>query len=78
MLLAFVMLIAAMLAELLAGNRRLLEETLMRVRRLESDAGSELRPSALGGLRSTGVPSWRPLRYFGHAERSPVKRVEHG
>jgi glycosyltransferase involved in cell wall biosynthesis len=77
-LLAFVMLIAAMLAELLAGNRRLLEETLMRMRRLESDAGSELRPSALGGLRSTGVPSWRPLRYSGRAERSPVKKVEHG
>ena len=76
--LACVMLVAAMLSELLAANRRLLEETLIRVRRLESQAGSGLRPHAVEGVRSTGVPSWRPLRYSGHAERSPVKKAERG
>jgi glycosyltransferase involved in cell wall biosynthesis len=74
--LACVMLIAAMLAELLAANRRLLEESLMRVRRLESHAGSELRPRVVEGVHSTGVSSWRPLSYSGHAE--PVKKAEHG
>jgi glycosyltransferase involved in cell wall biosynthesis len=53
--LAFVAGLSAMLAELLAANRRLLEELLVRVRRLDSQssAGSDIE-----GVRSTGASPW--------------------
>ncbi|MBM4377032.1 MAG: glycosyltransferase family 2 protein [Deltaproteobacteria bacterium] len=56
--LAVVSAIATMLAELLASNRRLLEEVLVRVRRLdcEASAGTDARTE---GLTTTDAPPWR-------------------
>jgi glycosyltransferase involved in cell wall biosynthesis len=60
-LLAFLVGLVAMLAELLAANRRLLEELIMRVRRLDADVqrshGGGAPPE---GVRSTGAEPWRP------------------
>jgi glycosyltransferase involved in cell wall biosynthesis len=53
--LAFVAGLSAMLAELLAANRRLLEELLVRVRRLDSQGGSG---ADIEGVRSTGAAPW--------------------
>ncbi len=57
--LAVVMLVAAMLAELLAANRRLIEDVLLRVRRLEARSASGGAPEGIAGLHSTGAPPWR-------------------
>lgn len=51
--------IATMLAELLASNRRLLEEVLVRVRRLDSEGGAPT-DTRTEGLRSTGAAAWTP------------------
>jgi hypothetical protein len=59
--LAFLVGIVAILAELLAANRRLLEDLLVRVRRIESRPG-ETSPGngrRLEGITSTGHPPWR-------------------
>jgi glycosyltransferase involved in cell wall biosynthesis len=58
--LAFMVALVAMLAELLAANRRLLEELLMRVRRLDSDL-AQRSGGAVEGVISTGAPPWRRL-----------------
>jgi glycosyltransferase involved in cell wall biosynthesis len=58
--LAFVVGLAAMLAELQAANRRLLEELLVRVRRLDANQGKEGAPTRIEGVLSTGAPAWRP------------------
>lgn len=57
--LAFLVALVAMLAELLAANRRLLEDLLVRMRRLES--GGPTNEQALGhdGISSTGHAAWR-------------------
>lgn len=58
--LSFVTALVAMLAELLAANRRLMEEVLMRVRRL--DAGRAItEEGALEGIRSTRAAPWKPV-----------------
>lgn len=56
LLLGFVVILVTMLAELVASNRRLLEEVLVRTRRLEADRHV---PRALRDVESTGAPSWR-------------------
>ena len=59
--LAFLVALVAMLAELQAANRRLLEEVLMRVRRLDAPAdGERASGKGLEGVRSTGAAPWRP------------------
>ena len=60
--LAFLLGVVAMLSDLLAANRRLLEETLGRLRRLESRAAAEdsARGVPLDGVTSSGAPPWRP------------------
>lgn len=55
-LLACLVAVVAMLSDLLAANRRLLEEVLDRLRRLEPRAGE--RP--LEGVTSSGAAPWRP------------------
>jgi glycosyltransferase involved in cell wall biosynthesis len=57
--LSFVVALVAMLAELLAANRRLLEEIMMRVRRLDSELGATERSRELDGIQSTGAAPWR-------------------
>jgi glycosyltransferase involved in cell wall biosynthesis len=57
-LLAFMVALVAMLAELLAANRRLMEEVLMRVRRLDSDLAQRGGPQ-VEGVISTGAQPWR-------------------
>jgi glycosyltransferase involved in cell wall biosynthesis len=58
-LLSFVVALVAMLAELLAANRRLLEDLLVRVRGLETrDDGRPIRQ--LYDVWSTGHASWTP------------------
>lgn len=57
--LAFVVALVAMLAELLAANRRLLEDLLVRMRRLESRPAAEANGPSRAGIHSTGHPPWR-------------------
>ena len=57
---AFLVALVAMLAELLAANRRLLEELLVRVRRLDAEAARVRGPGEQEGILSTGAPAWRP------------------
>ena len=64
-ILSFLTMLVALLAELLAGNRRLLEDLLMRARRIDSEltvlrsqqAGSEV--PLIQGVHSTGAEPWR-------------------
>jgi glycosyltransferase involved in cell wall biosynthesis len=60
-ILAFVVGIVAMLSDLLAANRRLLEEVLARLRRLDSETAFDAwrRGQPLEGVRSTGALPWR-------------------
>jgi glycosyltransferase involved in cell wall biosynthesis len=60
--LAFLVAMVAILAELLAANRRLLEDLLVRVRRIESrpGEGDALEARRLDGIHSTGHAPWRP------------------
>jgi glycosyltransferase involved in cell wall biosynthesis len=57
--LAFLVALVAMLAELLAANRRLLEDLLVRMRRLESAGPSNEQALAHDGISSTGHAAWR-------------------
>lgn len=66
--LAFLVLLVAILAELQATNRRLLEEVLLRVRRLDADM-QRVRESATGrvaatveGVLTTDAEPWRAAR----------------
>ncbi|HVJ18440.1 MAG TPA: glycosyltransferase family 2 protein [Polyangiaceae bacterium] len=59
--LAFMVALVAMLAELLAANRRLLEEVLMRVRRLDSDL-AQRDGEHVEGVISFGAAPWRRLK----------------
>jgi glycosyltransferase involved in cell wall biosynthesis len=60
-ILAFLMTVVAVLSDLLSANRRLIEDVLVRVRRLDSEAAAQA--AALGetieGIHSTGQPPWR-------------------
>jgi glycosyltransferase involved in cell wall biosynthesis len=55
--LAFQVALIAMLAELVATNRRLLEDVMMRVRRLDGAANQKV-----DGVFSSGAAPWRPPR----------------
>ncbi len=57
---AFVAGIASLLAELLAANRRLVEEALLHLRRLDADAAARAAREGRGveGVRSTGAAPW--------------------
>jgi glycosyltransferase involved in cell wall biosynthesis len=59
--LAFVVGLMALLGDLLATNRRLNEELLARVRRLDATLAAEKlqRGEPIEGVRSTGAASWR-------------------
>ena len=56
-LLSFIVFLVAILAELLAANRRLLEDLLVRMRNLESRE-SNADERAHYGIRSTGHAAW--------------------
>ncbi len=56
---SFIVALVAMLAELLAANRRLLEDLLVRVRSIESRSG-EPEKRHLHNVWSTGHPAWTP------------------
>jgi glycosyltransferase involved in cell wall biosynthesis len=59
-LLAFIVSLVAVLAELQATNRRLLEELLLRVRRLDAEVSRLHGDDApREGIRSTGAAPWR-------------------
>ena len=59
-LLAFIVSLVAVLAELLATNRRLLEELRLRVRRLDAEVGRLRGEDApREGILSTGAAPWR-------------------
>ena len=68
LLLSFIVALVAMLAELLAANRRLLEDLLVRVRSIESRTGSA-ESRQLHDVRTTGSATWKPLKSAEHAER---------
>lgn len=59
--LAFLVALVAMLAELLAANRRLLEDLLVRLRRLESAQPAEPAKLLHDGIRSTRHAAWKPV-----------------
>jgi glycosyltransferase involved in cell wall biosynthesis len=58
---AFVAGVGALLAELLAANRRLVEESLLHLRRLDAmESTRALREGQrIDGVQSTGAPAWR-------------------
>jgi glycosyltransferase involved in cell wall biosynthesis len=55
---AVLLLVAALLAELIASNRRLLEDIRSRVRRLELGEASGPAPMRRAGIESTSAASW--------------------
>lgn len=59
--LAFMVGVVALVGELIAANRRLVEEVLVHVRRLDADRGAAARARGepVDGIRSTGVAPWR-------------------
>jgi glycosyltransferase involved in cell wall biosynthesis len=59
--LAFLVALMVLLSDLLAANRRLTEEVLTRVRRLDAMMAAEQRSSGqdLDGVHSTGAPPWK-------------------
>ncbi|MBN2196420.1 MAG: glycosyltransferase family 2 protein [Polyangiaceae bacterium] len=61
-LLGFIVSLVAILAELQATNRRLLEELLLRVRRLDAEVGRLGGRGQIEGVTSTGAPTWRSAR----------------
>lgn len=68
--LAFLTALVAMLAELLAANRRLMEEVLMRVRRVDAMLSAD--GARLEGIRSTKAAPWRPAE----GGRPPASRKQ--
>lgn len=62
--LSFVVGLMALLGDLLAANRRLNEELLARVRRLDADRARDrhARQDGVEGVFATGVSSWRGLK----------------
>jgi glycosyltransferase involved in cell wall biosynthesis len=56
--LSFLVALVAMLAELLAANRRLLEDMLIRLRRLESERQDAAQLLLRDGIRQTGHAAW--------------------
>ncbi|MBV9949655.1 MAG: glycosyltransferase family 2 protein [Myxococcales bacterium] len=60
-ILAFLVGLLAILGDLLSANRRLLEDTLARLRRLDATAAAHARAlgEAIEGVRSTGAAPWR-------------------
>jgi glycosyltransferase involved in cell wall biosynthesis len=60
-ILSFVAGIAAMLGELLAANRRLVEEALVHLRRLDADASARAirQGEPIDGVATTGAAPWR-------------------
>ncbi len=73
--LAFVTALVAMLAELLAANRRLMEEVLMRVRRLDAKPWSQSDGAPLEGIRTTNSSPWRK-GLNGSVRTSPRRAAE--
>ncbi len=59
-ILAFLVGLLTLLSELLAANRRLLEEILRRVRLLEADAGFARSNQSTARIESTGAAPWLP------------------
>jgi len=60
LILAFLVGLMALLGDLLASNRRLTEELLHRVRRLDAQVGRDRgEGSAVEGVESTGASAWR-------------------
>lgn len=57
--LSFMVALVAMLAELLAANRRLLEDLLVRMRRLESRDANATSDLSQDGIRTTRHPAWK-------------------
>jgi glycosyltransferase involved in cell wall biosynthesis len=74
LLLSFIVALVAMLAELLAANRRLLEDLLVRVRNIESRTG-EPESRHLYDVRSTGSATWKPSPNGSAQPREPDKSV---
>lgn len=68
--LAFLVGLVALLGELLAANRRLLEEVLVRVRQLESRADGT-RPPTIEGLESTGQSAWAAVSTVSEPPNGP-------
>lgn len=66
--LAFLVLMMALLGDLMATNRRLSEEILARVRRLDARGGQEGR---IEGVESTGAAVWRPGTEAAGLARAP-------
>lgn len=59
-ILAFLVGLLTLLSELLAANRRLLEEILRRVRLLEADASVARSNQSTTRIESTGATPWLP------------------
>jgi glycosyltransferase involved in cell wall biosynthesis len=71
-ILSFLTALVAMLAELLAANRRLMEEVLMRVRRLDAALGDAAEGGRVDGIRTTSAAPWRSSAARAQREVAPA------
>jgi glycosyltransferase involved in cell wall biosynthesis len=59
LILGLVVGLVAMLSDLLAANRRLLEDIMLRTRRIDAELARRGTPGLVQGIRSTGAAPWR-------------------
>ena len=73
--LSFIVALVAMLAELLAANRRLLEDLLVRVRSIESRTGDEAHRQ-IHNVWTTGHAAWKPDAALPTREAAPLTEAQ--
>ncbi|MCB9579696.1 MAG: glycosyltransferase family 2 protein [Polyangiaceae bacterium] len=74
-ILSFMVGLVIMISDLLAMNRRLIEEVLSRVRRLDAQLDREEQPQ-VEGVHSTGAVPWRPGGTASRQQKKTEARVE--
>jgi glycosyltransferase involved in cell wall biosynthesis len=75
-ILGFLVGLVAMLSDLLAANRRLLEDLMVRIRRIDARLAQREMPGGqmLEGIRSTGAAPWRPAASEPRPKQTPDSR----
>jgi glycosyltransferase involved in cell wall biosynthesis len=73
-ILGFLVGLVAMLSDLLAANRRLLEDIMLRTRRIDAELARRGTAGLREGIRSTGAAPWRAAR----SERTPSRTPDSG
>ena len=73
-ILGFLVGLVAMLSDLLAANRRLLEDIMLRTRRIDAELARRGTAGLREGIRSTGAAPWRAAG----SEQAPVRTPDSG